>query len=336
MLSKLKFHNVNYLDILTNEKGCGKLVFSNLLFLYLFIPLNLIFYFVTKNIAWRNFVLIFFSLFFYAWGEPVWITLLIFSSFVDYINGIYAEKYRGKRGAKIAVISSLIINLGLLALFKYSGFMVENINTLFSINLKVPGYSLPIGISFYTFQTISYVLDVYKGNVRAQKSFWKFLLFVSLYHQLVAGPIVRYSDIATEIDERETNLDKIIEGAIKVCVGLAKKVILANTAGYYASAYMDGDLSMIPVAAAWFGIIMFTFQIYFDFSGYSDMAIGLGKIFGFTYPENFNYPYISKSATEFWRRWHMTLGSFFRDYLYIPLGGNRRRVYFNLFVVLGL
>lgn len=309
------------------------MVFSNTLFLYLFLPINLILYYAVKSRKWENFILIIFSLAFYAWGEPVWIFLLIFSSLVDYGHGLFIEKYRGTKLAKIGLLSSICINLGLLITFKYSAFLYENLNNIFNLSLEIPKFSLPIGISFYTFQTLSYTVDVYKGEVKAQKHFSKFLMYVSLYHQLVAGPIVRYSDVEEEIESRVTTVENFSSGISRFTIGLAKKVLIANVAGQFVTQYMNSDLSSITVLEAWFGIAMFTIQIYFDFSGYSDMAIGLGKMFGFTYMENFNYPYISKSATEFWRRWHISLGSFFRDYVYIPLGGNRKNMIFNLFVV---
>ena len=309
------------------------MVFANLIFIYVFLPLNLLLYFITKNSGFRNAVLIAFSMFFYAWGEPVWITLLLFSAVIDYIHGRVIEGHRGRWQAKAAVASSLILNLGLLGIFKYSGFIVENINNLLGMALPVPAFALPIGISFYTFQTISYTVDVYRGEVKAQHSFGKFLMYVSSYHQLVAGPIVRYSDIAAEIECRHTTVQDFSEGVTKFCIGLAKKVMIANVAGKMVAQYLDGDLSTVSVAGAWFGVFMFSIQLYYDFSGYSDMAIGLGRIFGFHYPMNFNYPYIAKSVTDFWRRWHITLGSFFRDYVYIPLGGNRRHQFLNIAIV---
>ncbi len=309
------------------------MVFASLLFLFLFLPLNLVLYYSSDNKVYRNFLLILFSLFFYAWGEPVWIIILFIAATVDYINGLAIEQYRGTVWAKIGLVSSLVVNLGLLFTFKYSGFLYENINLFLGTNFEVPRFALPIGLSFYTFQTISYVLDVYKGEVKAQKSYMKFALFVSLYPQLVAGPIVRYSHIAHEIDHRKENLNDIREGIGRFCIGLFKKVVFANVAGGLVAQYLEGDLTTMSSGEALIGIIMFTIQIYFDFSGYSDMAIGLARMFGFHYLENFNYPYISRSATEFWRRWHMSLGSFFRDYVYIPLGGNRKNQMFNLFVV---
>jgi alginate O-acetyltransferase complex protein AlgI len=273
------------------------------------------------------------SLVFYAWGEPIWISLLIVSALVDYVNGLLVEKWRNTSLAKVPLISTLVVNLGLLATFKYATFITQNVNLVLGTKFDVPTYALPIGISFYSFQTISYVVDVYKQEVKAQKSFLKFMLFVSLYHQLVAGPIVRYAHVAHEIDHRIIRKSDLSAGILRFCIGLFKKICIANVAGELVQNYLVGDLSSISVAEAWFGILMFTIQIYFDFSGYSDMAIGLGRMVGFHYHENFNYPYISKSAGDFWRRWHISLGTFFRDYIYIPLGGNKSKLYRNLFVV---
>ncbi|MDK2865717.1 MAG: alginate O-acetyltransferase complex protein AlgI [Clostridiales bacterium] len=309
------------------------MVFSSLTFLYLFLPINLILYFSTKNEQVRNGILILFSLMFYAYGEPVWVTLLIFSATVDFWHGKIIERYRGCIQSKLALMSSLVINLSLLGFFKYWHFFTENFYALSGILLPTHHYALPIGISFYTFQTLSYTIDVYRGEVTAQRSYLKFLLFVSLFHQLVAGPIVRYKDIAAEIEHREISLSKFSYGVNRFALGLAKKVLIANTAGAVATQVLDFRQTSPTVVGAWFGIAMFAFQIYFDFSGYSDMAIGLGRMFGFTYKENFNYPYMAASATEFWRRWHISLGSFFRDYVYIPLGGKRRYQLRNLFIV---
>jgi alginate O-acetyltransferase complex protein AlgI len=309
------------------------MVFASLNFLYIFLPLNLILYYSWSNQIYRNLLLTLSSFVFYAWGEPIWITLLIFSGFIDYIHGLLVEKYRGTPYQKLPLISSLLLNLSLLATFKYAGFFVENINALTGMNLSVPQFNLPIGISFYTFQTISYVVDVYRNEVKAQRSFLKFMMFVSLYHQLVAGPIVRYAHIAEEIENRKLDIRLISQGISRFCIGLFKKVCIANVAGELVNTYMNAQLSTLSVAEAWFGVSMFALQIYFDFSGYSDMAIGLGKMFGFNYHENFNYPYTAKSAVDFWRRWHISLSTFFRDYVYIPLGGNRTNFYRNLLVV---
>lgn len=309
------------------------MVFSSLVFLYLFLPLSFIVYFLSKNITYRNTVLIVFSLAFYAWGEPVWIVLLIFSAATDYFHGLIIERNRGTWKTKAALISSLVFNLSLLGFFKYSSFFSQNINALLGTNIPNSTFDLPIGISFYTFQTISYVVDVYRNETKAQTSFPKFLLFVSLFHQLVAGPIVRYSDIAAEIDERHVTLSGMYNGINRFVIGLGKKVLFANTAGEIAQPILNGDIHQLSTTGAWIGIILYSMQIYFDFSGYSDMAIGMGKMIGFHYKENFNYAYIAKSVTDFWRRWHISLSSFFRDYLYIPLGGNKTHHYRNLLIV---
>lgn len=311
------------------------MVFSSLVFLYIFFPFCILLYFALPGLKLRNLSLLVTSLFFYAWGEPVWVLLLFFSSIVDYINGLIIEAYRGKVQAKLAVAWCLVFNLGVLALFKYAGFLAMNLKAVTGLDIPVPDHHLPIGISFYTFQTISYIIDVYRGEVKAAKSFVSFLLFISLFHQLVAGPIVRYVHIAAEIEGRKFSWQDFASGVDRFCVGLGKKVLLANAAGEAARPFLDGDIQQLSVAGAWWGILLFGFQIYFDFSGYSDMAIGMGRMFGFHYHENFKYPYAARSATDFWRRWHISLGTFFRDYLYIPLGGNRQkfRMFFNLVFV---
>ncbi len=308
------------------------MIFADLFFIYLFLPLCLGLYFFSKNKNYRNAVLILFSLVFYAWGEPIWVVLLLFSALVDYFNGLFIEKFYSKRIAILGVISSLVINLGLFAVFKYSGFFVENINALFNISLNVPKFDLPIGISFYTFQTISYTIDVYRGNVKAQRSFPRFMLYVSLFFQLVAGPIVRYSTVAREIDNRVATTEDFSNGFTRFIVGMGKKVIISNSISLISDKFLANG-EPISVFSTWLGVIAFSLHLYYDFSGYSDMAIGLGNMVGFHFNENFVYPYISRSATEFWRRWHISLGSFFRDYLYIPLGGNRKHQFLNLFIV---
>lgn len=312
------------------------MVFSNLFFIYLFLPLNLILYYAVPNKTWKNVVLLLFSLFFYSWGEPVWVFLLMLTAFLDYTWAKCIEYFNltgQQRRKKMALIASLVFDLGMLGVFKYSGFVVENINLLTGFSLPVPQIALPIGISFYTFQTISYVLDVYRGQVAAQKRYYKYLMYLSSYHQLVAGPIVRYSDVAAEIENRTVSAQDFSEGITRFCLGLTKKVVVANVAGSLAGNYLDADLASLSVAGAWFGVLLYTLQIYYDFSAYSDMAIGLGRMFGFHYHQNFNYPYIAKSVTEFWRRWHISLSSFFRDYVYIPLGGKYRHQIFNICVV---
>lgn len=309
------------------------MVFSSLFFLYLFLPLCLLVYWLAPKIEYKNNVLLLFSLIFYAWGEPLWVLLLVFSATANYLFGLLIEKYRGKAGAKTALVSSLVLNLGLLFLFKYSAFTAENINALFSIHLPVPNIRLPIGISFYTFQTISYVVDCYWDKIRAQRSYSKFLLYVSMFPQLVAGPIVRYSTIEPELSKRYATAHDISEGLTRIMIGLGKKVILSNHLSTIVDAFFTGDLDHVSVVGTWYAVAVYAMQIYFDFSGYSDMAIGLGRLFGFHFDENFRHPFLCKDITEFWQRWHISLGTFFRDYLlYIPIFG-KRRAYGGLFLV---
>ncbi len=309
------------------------MVFSGITFLCLFLPIFLVVYNFSKSVAIKNLVLLFFSLLFYAWGEPIWILAMLFSGITDYFHGRIINKYRGKWQAKGALVSSLVLNLGLLFLFKYSGFAVETINSVFQTGFPIPKFNLPLGISFYTFQTLSYTIDLYRGDTKYQKSIVSFLCYVTMFPQLVAGPIVRYQDIAPRLDDRKVTLSGFSEGIMRFAAGMMKKVLLANSAGAAAALLIGGDLSKGSVAGMWLGIAMFSFQIYFDFSGYSDMAIGLGKMIGFDFKENFNYPYIARSITDFWRRWHISLSTFFRDYVYIPLGGNRKRAILNLSIV---
>ena len=308
------------------------MVFSSLTFLYLFLPACILLYFAVKSIAAKNWVLVVFSILFYAWGEPVYVLVLIFSAAVNYFFGRWIGGASSRKKARGLMIASAVFNLALLGYFKYIGFLVENLNHL-GLSLQVPKVALPIGISFYAFQTLSYVIDVYRGQVEVQKSYRDFLLYVSLFPQLIAGPIVRYSEIEPQLSERSCKLPSVFYGLTRFCIGLGKKVLIANYAGKVASQMLDGNLESLTTVGGWLGILMFTFQIYFDFSGYSDMAIGLGRVFGFRYAENFDLPYISRSITEFWRRWHISLGSFFRDYVYIPLGGNRKRQVLNLLIV---
>lgn len=304
--------------------------------MYLFLPVCLLLYFILRGIKARNDLLLAMSLLFYAWGEPKWIVLMIVTTLVDYGAGLLVDKYRGQKQAKWALAGSVVITLSFLAIFKYLGFFNQNLNSIFGAELPTQIFNLPIGISFYTFQAITYVVDVYRGKARVQRSYANLLLYVSLFPQLIAGPIVRYTDIAEQLESRETTVEGFARGITRFVTGLGKKVLLANIAGQIATSLIGGDLSKASVLGAWLGIFAYTFQIYFDFSGYSDMAIGLGHMFGFTYVENFNYPYISKSITEFWRRWHISLSTFFRDYVYIPLGGNRRHQLRNMFVVWAL
>ena len=299
------------------------MVFSSLTFLLLFLPAVLLVYFAVPRQG-KNAVLFLFSLLFYAWGEPVYVVLMIFSTVLDYTCGRLVEKYRGTSKQKIGLLISVFVNLGLLFFFKYTDFFIGTINGIFGANIPLLNLPLPIGISFYTFQTMSYTIDVYRGEAKMQKNIISFGAYVSLFPQLIAGPIVRYQDIADQLDERTHSFDKFGDGVKRFVTGLGKKVLLANNIGLLWSTISETNAASLTTVGAWLGIIAFAFQIYFDFSGYSDMAIGLGKIFGFDFLENFNYPYISKSVTEFWRRWHMSLGTWFRDYIYIPLGGNRK------------
>ncbi|MFJ5563189.1 MBOAT family O-acyltransferase [Lysinibacillus xylanilyticus] len=312
------------------------MVFSSLIFVFVFLPLAILLYYISPKIL-RNFVLFVVSLIFYAWGEPVYIVIMIFSTLFDYVNGVLIDKYRSHKSiTKTIFINSIIINLGILGFFKYYGFVVDNINTIFNLNIHVETLPLPIGISFYTFQTMSYVIDVYLGKVPAQRNIISFGTYVTMFPQLVAGPIVKYSDIDKQLQERKVTLDRFGEGMELFIRGLALKVLLANNIGLLWTSVKTTSMSELTILTAWLGIIAFAFQIYFDFRGYSAMAQGLGKMFGFDFPENFNYPYISKSVTEFWRRWHISLGSWFREYVYIPLGGNRAgllKQLRNLFIV---
>ncbi|MFU1794447.1 MBOAT family O-acyltransferase [Paenibacillus azoreducens] len=299
------------------------MVFSSLIYLFLFLPVTLLVYFVSPR-KLRNAILLVASLIFYAWGEPLYILIMIFSTVFDYFNGLLIDKYRHrKRIARAVFIGSMVGSLGILGFFKYAGFMVDNINQLFDLHLQAADLPLPVGISFYTFQTMSYVIDVYLGKVAVQKNFISFGAYVTMFPQLVAGPIVKYGDIAGQLVSRKVTLDRFGEGSELFIRGLAKKVLLANNIGLLWTSVKATPMEELAVLSAWLGIIAFTLQIYFDFSGYSDMARGLGKMFGFDFMENFRYPYISKSVTEFWRRWHISLGTWFREYVYIPLGGNR-------------
>ena len=327
------------------------MVFSNLFFLYFFLPLNLICYFLAKSIHVRNGILIVFSLFFYAWGEPRYVPLLVGMVLINWIFGLMIEKYRGQKLAKAGLIGACICSLTLLGIFKYLTLILGTTHDLFGLPSVVPQILLPIGISFYTFQLLSYVVDVYRGEVEAQTHFFRLLLYTSLFHQCIAGPIVRYKDISEEILYRQINRGEVARGINRFAAGLAKKAVLANTCGLLADQFILTDaavadvsqftqnaaaLSAKPAVILWMGVLFFMLQIYLDFSAYSDMAIGLGKIFGFHFLENFDYPYISKSVTEFWRRWHISLSTWFRDYIYIPLGGSycsKKRQAFNMFVV---
>lgn len=318
------------------------MVFSSLLFLFRFLPCVLVIYFIApgcfKN-TWKNLVLFLASLVFYAWGEPVYIVLMLFSTVVDYINGGLAGYFinrNKKNAAKFFVFLSAVINLSLLGIFKYAGFVTGLWNDISGMDIKIKELALPIGISFYTFQTMSYTIDIYRGEAKPEKNIINFGAYVAMFPQLIAGPVVRFKDISVLLRERSTSLDKLSYGVTRFTAGLGKKVILANQAGEIFKTVTASQAGNLTTLSAWFGILMFSFQIYFDFSGYSDMAIGLMAIFGFRIPENFNYPYMSKSITEFWRRWHISLGTWFKEYVYIPLGGSRggmARTFLNIFIV---
>ncbi len=297
------------------------MLFSSVTFLYAFLPLTLLCYFLVSR-RLRNAVLLLVSLIFYAFGEPVYVVLLLISSVSDFCwsLAIEANRDRPKRN-RCFLLASLVVNLGLLGFFKYAGFLAGTVNYILGTALTVPDVPLPVGISFYTFQTMSYTIDVYRGRAHAQKSLLTFATFVCLFPQLIAGPIVRYTDVAAELEERSVRLNDVALGLRRFVAGLAKKVLLANGMGELCAAFRNS--SEPTTLFYWLYAIAFTLQIYFDFSGYSDMAIGLGRVFGFRFPENFDYPYVSRSITEFWRRWHKTMGGWFRDYVYIPLGGNR-------------
>ncbi len=297
------------------------MVFSSLTFLVWFLPCVLTVYFIAPKKA-KNAVLFAFSLLFYAWGEPVYVGLMILSTVLDYCCGRAVDRHRGTPRAKLGLMVSVIVNLSVLGLFKYADFLIGTVNGIFGSAIPLFELPLPIGISFYTFQTLSYTIDVYRGDAKVQNNIISFGAYVALFPQLIAGPIVRYQTIADQIDERTHSFDKFGEGVKRFVCGLGKKVLLANNIGLLWSTVSAS--AELTVVSAWLGIIAFAFQIYFDFSGYSDMAIGLGKMLGFDFLENFNYPYISKSVTEFWRRWHISMGTWFRDYVYIPLGGNKK------------
>ena len=302
------------------------MVFSSTFFLFVFLPAVLILYYIAPRKV-RNLILFIFSLVFYAWGEPVYVFLMIVSTIVAYITGLLADKTvkgRSKWVPRVALITAVLWNMGLLLFFKYTNFFITNINSIFGSDIGKLGLVMPIGISFYSFQTLSYVIDVYRGDVKAQKNYLILGTYVALFPQLIAGPIVRYKDVEEQMKKRKENMSNFAEGVKRFTIGLGKKVLLGNNIGFLFETISNTPQSDMSVLASWLGIIAYTFQIYFDFSGYSDMAIGLGKMFGFDFLENFNYPYISNSITEFWRRWHMSLSSWFRDYVYIPLGGNRK------------
>lgn len=314
------------------------MVFSSTIFLCVYLPLVLLGYYICPKKG-RNLFLLIASLVFYAWGEPKYVFLMIFSILVNYIFGRLMDKHReNKKRLKLMLVLSVVIDIGLLSVFKYTDFIITNVNAIFGANFDLLNIALPIGISFYTFQAMSYTIDVYRNDVRVQKNLIDFGMYITMFPQLIAGPIVRYADVQDQLAERSVTTVDFSEGVMRFVVGLGKKVLLANQMGaVWSDIYaLGGDVSALM---AWTGAIAYTFQIYFDFSGYSDMAIGLGRMFGFKFPENFRYPYQSVSITDFWRRWHITLSTWFKEYLYIPLGGNRRgltRQALNLLIVWSL
>ena len=309
------------------------MVFSSLTFLFAFLPITLILYYLVPKKA-KNVVILVSGLLFYAWGEPKYMLLMLVSIVQGYGFGLLIEKHRGQKASKVFLTLSILVSLGLLGYFKYADFFLSSVNAVTGLSLPLLKLSLPIGISFYTFQTMSYTIDVYRGEAKAQKNIINFGAYVTLFPQLIAGPIVRYQTVADELEHRDCAADLFADGVKRFACGIGKKVLLANNIGLLWEA---ASVQAAPtVLTAWLGVIAYSLQLYFDFSGYSMMGIGMGKMLGFDFPQNFNYPYISASITEFWRRWHMTLSGWFREYVYIPLGGNRkglRRQIFNLFVV---
>jgi len=312
------------------------MVFSSLLFLFIFLPIFLMVYTIIP-VKLRNLFLLIGSLFFYAWGEPIYVSIMLFSTVLDYSCGRLIDRFRNHAFLpKVGLGISIVGNVGLLCSFKYADFFINNINSALGTSWQLLNLALPIGISFYTFQTMSYTIDLYRGKIAVQKNIITFGAYVTMFPQLIAGPIVTYSHVEKELNSRQLSLQRFGEGSLRFIEGLGKKVLLANNIGLLWDQISKTAVPELSIVGAWMGMVAFGLQLYFDFSGYSDMAIGLGHMLGFTFPENFNYPYISRSVTEFWRRWHITLGSWFREYVYIPLGGNRTnkmRFYSNLFVV---
>ncbi len=316
------------------------MVFSSIVFLLYFLPVFLITYYIVPE-KYKNIVILFFSIFFYSWGAPKFIFVILGTTFLDFHLVKWMSDTKNQLHRQLMLTLSISVNFGLLFYFKYSNFFIENVNSLLSVfgnsNIHWTKLVLPIGISFYTFETITYVVDVYRRVHKPLHNFWDYQLYIILFPKLIAGPIVRFHEIADQIEFRHHNMDKLFRGGVRFIIGLSKKVLIANVLSGYADSIFNGDILSINSTEAWLAILAYTFQIYFDFSGYSDMALGLGQMIGFKFPENFNSPYISKSITEFWRRWHITLGNWMRNYLYIPLGGNRvnskTRLYFNLILV---
>ncbi|WP_215114198.1 MBOAT family protein [Exiguobacterium sp. s70] len=312
------------------------MLFSSTVFLFYFLPIVLGLYFISPRPI-KNTILLVASLFFYAWGEPRFVLIMLASIAMNYVFGLLVDRDRHhEKKIKLWMTLMVLGNLGMLGVFKYTSFFIENVNSVFGFSLNDPEIPLPLGISFFTFQAMSYVIDVYRKDGQVQRNIFDLALYVSFFPQLIAGPIVRYQTVADEIVDRRETIDDFVSGIQRFVIGLGKKMILANSAGYVADQIFGMPAGEMSTTLAWIGIIAYSLQIYFDFSGYSDMAIGLGRMFGFHFLENFNYPYISRSVSEFWRRWHMSLGSWFRDYVYIPLGGNRQgewKTYRNLAVV---
>lgn len=312
------------------------MVFSSLIFIFIFLPLVLVSYYIAPK-RLRNTIILLASLIFYAWGEPVYILLIMVSILINYIGALLIGKYiSDKEKSKFIFITLLLIDISILFFFKYYGFAIESLGSILGLNLQIKNIALPLGISFYTFQQVSYIADVYMQKTKPQRNLIDFAAYITMFPQLIAGPTVKYNDVYKQLDNRKESINKFGEGVQRFIVGLGKKVILANNIGLIWSQVKEIPLNDLSVVLSWIGIIAFTLQIYFDFSGYSDMAIGLAKMFGFDFLENFDYPYISKSITEFWRRWHMSLGGWFREYIYIPLGGNKKGALIqvrNLFIV---
>ncbi|WMJ21985.1 MBOAT family O-acyltransferase [Paludicola sp. MB14-C6] len=299
------------------------MVFSSMTFLFGFLPIVLLFYYAAP-LKIKNLILMVSGIFFYAWGEPVYVVLMLFTTVVDYTAGRLMDKMDSNKKARLlCLLGSLIINLGLLCVFKYSSFIITNINNVFGTTIIDPKLPLPIGISFYTFQSLSYTIDLYMRKIKVQKNLVNYIAYVALFPQIVAGPIVRYADVANELESRQIGYSKVADGIGIFIRGLAKKLLLANNIGMVWTTVSATPFEQLPTMTAWIGILAFTFQIYYDFSGYSDMAIGMGKMLGFNFPINFDHPYMAKSISEFWRRWHITLGSWFKSYVYFPMGGNR-------------
>lgn len=296
------------------------MLFSSMTFIYFFLPIVLLLYFVTKK-ELHNPILLIASMIFYAWDEPKYLAIMLLTIVINYLGAILIDKYSNRK--KQILLLTILTNLGLLVYFKYFNFIVDNCNNLFHSNISVLDIVMPIGISFYTFQALSYVIDVYRGECKVQKNIYKIALYICLFPQLVSGPILKYHDVADQIDSREINFDKVKTGVQRFIIGLSKKVLIANTMGAIADKIFVQDPHNFSHAVAWIGSVTYTIQLYFDFSGYSDMAVGLGLIFGFKFMENFNYPFVAKSVTEFWRRWHISLSTWFKQYVYIPLGGSR-------------